>query len=100
LAISFTKGCYLGQETIARADALGHMNRRLMGLQFPSDQVPPAGTCVEVGGKTVATVTSAAWSYQLQSPLAMAYVRRGDDVLGRRIPTRFGEAVIVAFPRR
>src|SRR4029453_1620592 len=37
-AISFTKGCYLGQETVARIDALGHVNRSLVGLKFASEE--------------------------------------------------------------
>ena len=40
-AISFTKGCYLGQETVARIDALGHVNRRLLGLRFCGDRLAP-----------------------------------------------------------
>ena len=45
-AISYTKGCYMGQETIARADAHGHMNRRLMGLELTVEQLPPKGTTI------------------------------------------------------
>ena len=43
-AISFTKGCYLGQETVARIDALGHVNRLLVGLRFAGTAVPAPGT--------------------------------------------------------
>ena len=35
-AISYTKGCYIGQETVARLDALGHVNRTLCGVRFPA----------------------------------------------------------------
>ncbi len=37
--ISFTKGCYLGQETVARIDALGHVNKLLVGVQFVGKEV-------------------------------------------------------------
>ena len=40
-AINFVKGCYLGQETVARLDALGHVNKLLMGLKFGASNVPP-----------------------------------------------------------
>jgi folate-binding protein YgfZ len=50
-AISFVKGCYLGQETVARIDALGHVNKLLKGLRIEGDGIPPAGTPVEAGGK-------------------------------------------------
>lgn len=43
-AISFHKGCYLGQEPIARIDALGHVNRELRRLQFSGTEVPISGT--------------------------------------------------------
>jgi len=83
-AISFTKGCYLGQETVARIDALGHVNRLLVGLRFEGSEVPRPGTELRVGEKTAATVTSSVYSPRLGAPLAMGYVRReqlGDDVV-------------------
>ena len=42
-AISFTKGCYLGQETVARIDALGHVNQRIVGVRFFGSDVPAVG---------------------------------------------------------
>jgi folate-binding protein YgfZ len=56
-AISFTKGCYLGQETVARIDALGHVNRRLVAVATvgPIER----GAAVTCGGETIGTVTSA-----------------------------------------
>ena len=38
-AISFVKGCYLGQETVARIDALGHVNRTLVGVRFAGGEL-------------------------------------------------------------
>ena len=60
--VSFDKGCYLGQETIARLDALGHTNRELRRLQFESSVAPTMGTVVyDLAGITeVGTITSAA----------------------------------------
>lgn len=46
LAISFNKGCYLGQEPIARIDALGHVNRELRILYLNSTPAPDAGTVI------------------------------------------------------
>ena len=71
-AISFTKGCYLGQETVARIDALGHVNRRLVGLATPRAVAP--GTEVRCGGEPVARVTSACFSSRLAAGLALAIV--------------------------
>ena len=95
LAISFTKGCYLGQETVARIDALGHVNRTLTGLRFHGQEVPPPGTQILSGEKTVARVTSACWSLKWNAPLAMAYVRRGHNRPGTSLNTDFGDAEVL-----
>ena len=71
-AISFTKGCYLGQETVARIDALGHVNRRLVGLATARAVTP--GSEVRCGGEPVACITSAGFSPRLCSGLALAIV--------------------------
>jgi hypothetical protein len=84
-AISFQKGCYLGQETVARIDALGHVNWKLMGLKLPLQANFEPGTEIEVAGKVVARLTSVAFSPHLQAPIALAYVRRGWDQPGKRI---------------
>lgn len=56
-AISFTKGCYLGQETIARLDALGQVQRKLVRWQIDGD-LPAAGATLDADGKTVGRLTS------------------------------------------
>ncbi len=98
VAISFTKGCYLGQETVARIDALGHVNRQLVGVQFASTAIPPAGTQLAAGGKQVGHVTSAAWSPKLAAPLAMALVRRAQAKPGTPLSSEHSAAVVVALP--
>ncbi len=102
-AISFTKGCYLGQETIARLDALGHVNRLLRGVRFngdhrdPNDVLPPDSELTH-DGKVVARVTSACWSFHLQAPLALAYVRRECATPGTRLAAADGDAEVVNLP--
>ncbi|MCC9609479.1 hypothetical protein LOC68_05005 [Blastopirellula sp. JC732] len=95
-AISFTKGCYLGQETIARIDALGHVNRRLLGVQFPSQ--PDADAVYEIDGKPVLTVTSTAYSPALDRWIGLAMVRRGFDKPGETLETSSGPVDVVALP--
>ncbi len=58
-AISFSKGCYLGQETIERATARGGLKKRMLGLKFRDAEVPPAGAAVSLAGIEVGHVTSA-----------------------------------------
>jgi folate-binding protein YgfZ len=98
VAISFTKGCYLGQETVARIDALGHVNRQLVGVRFEGNEVPAVGTKLTAEGKEVGQVTSAAWSPKLAAPLAIALVRRGHAKAGTRLTSASGDAVIVVLP--
>ena len=58
-AISFTKGCYLGQETVARLDAMGQVQRKLVRWQITGDP-PAAGVTLDADGKTVGRLTSVA----------------------------------------
>lgn len=76
-AISFVKGCYLGQETVARIDALGHVNRVLKGgqVQEADTPPPPRGTELTAGGKAVGKVTSSAHSPGWGRAVVLALVR-------------------------
>jgi folate-binding protein YgfZ len=75
-AINFVKGCYLGQETVARIDALGHVNQLLRGLRFEdaTGNVAP-GTELEHEGVKVGVVTSSAFSPGWDATIALALVR-------------------------
>lgn len=97
-AISFTKGCYLGQETVARIDALGHVNQQLVGVRFSGSDVAPAGTELSKGGAKVGRVTSATYSPQLQAPLALAMVRRDANATGMWLESAVGECEVVDLP--
>ncbi|MGH7193444.1 MAG: YgfZ/GcvT domain-containing protein, partial [Candidatus Saccharimonadales bacterium] len=97
-AISFTKGCYLGQETVARIDALGHVNKTLVGLRFEGGEIPPTGAELSAAGQVVGQITSAAFSPRLGSPLALAYIRRGSDRPGTQLDSPVGSAEVVALP--
>jgi folate-binding protein YgfZ len=74
--VSYTKGCYIGQETVARVKYRGHVNRALSGLVVEGDRVPEAGARVTAQGQEVGRVTSAVRSIALGRPIAMGYVRR------------------------
>jgi folate-binding protein YgfZ len=83
-AISFTKGCYVGQEVIVRVLHRGHgrVARRLVGLQLDADVVRGARIVAE--GREVGVVTSAARS-PARGPIAMGYVHRDVAAAGSRI---------------
>jgi len=74
--VSFTKGCYIGQEVVARVKYRGHINRGLSGLVLEGDRVPAAGARVVAEGKDIGRITSAVRSYALGRPIALGYVRR------------------------
>lgn len=86
-AISYTKGCYTGQETVARVHFRGHVNRHLRGLRLANPDLPPARTPItDAVGKSVGDARSAALSPR-HGPIAIAMLRReasfGDTVVAR-----------------
>ena len=97
-AISFTKGCYLGQETVARLDALGHVNKLLVGVRFAGSDVPGVGTALTAGETTVGNVTSAVYSPRLNAPLGLAYVRTKQIEARTPLNSNYGAAEVVALP--
>jgi folate-binding protein YgfZ len=75
-AISYTKGCYLGQEPIVMARDRGHVNRLLLGLKLSGNAAMPHGSKVLRDGTEVGQTTSSVVSPRLGS-IALAYLRRG-----------------------
>jgi len=75
-AISYTKGCYIGQEIIERIRARGHVNRRLVGLLLKGAALPSAGAKLLREGKEVGWLTTALESPTLGRRIALGYVRR------------------------
>ena len=75
-AISYTKGCYVGQETIARLKSVGHVNRTLVFLKSDSADFPATGAKLTQDGREVGTVTSSGFSPRLERGIALAYVQR------------------------
>lgn len=100
--VSYTKGCYIGQETVARIRTYGHVNRRLVGLLLPLAAVPPRGTEVRHAEKKVGVVTSAVRSSRLSKAVALAYVHCDHAGLGTPLsvllPGGPAEAVVTSFP--
>jgi folate-binding protein YgfZ len=74
--VSYTKGCYIGQETVARVKYRGHVNRALSGLVVEGERIPEAGARITAAGKDIGRVTSAVRSIALGRPIALGYVRR------------------------
>jgi len=98
--ISYSKGCYTGQEIVERVRSRGHVNRRRVGVAFSGTAVPPANTPLIVGGAEVGHVTRAGFSYALGRPIGMAYVRRESNAPGSRLTWSGGQAEVIELPIR
>jgi tRNA-modifying protein YgfZ len=77
-AISFTKGCYVGQEVVIRVLHRGHgrVARKLVGLAFDGPQPPAPGATIRAGEREIGEVTSSTLSPALRKPIALGYVHR------------------------
>jgi folate-binding protein YgfZ len=75
-ALSFTKGCYLGQEIVERVRSRGLVHRLLVGLNINTQNIPAPGTPVAASGNEIGKLTSVALSPALGTCVGMAYVRR------------------------
>jgi len=89
-AVSYTKGCYIGQEVINRIHSIGHVNRELRGLRLADDlkTLPAHGDKLFKDGKEVGHITSAIASPALKANIALGYVRRGANAVGAELTLR------------
>jgi tRNA-modifying protein YgfZ len=76
-AVSFNKGCYLGQEIVERVRSRGQVNKLLAALRVGLPAAPAAGAKVMAGGKEVGALTSAVWSPAEGCVRALGYLRAG-----------------------
>ena len=99
-AISFTKGCYVGQEVIIRVLHRGHgrVARRLVGLTIDADQPPAPGAPVRSGDRQIGHLTSTAWSPALKRPIALAYVHRDFVAPGTAVSVDGLNAEVTTLP--
>jgi folate-binding protein YgfZ len=103
-AVSYTKGCYLGQEVIARIHWRGQPAKRLRGLFVDTDQAPERGAMLFAGdGKKVGEITSSAYSIGLERLIALAYVHRyylnpGTEFTLKEGERELGRAQLVELP--
>jgi folate-binding protein YgfZ len=100
--VSYSKGCYLGQEVIARIHYRGQVNRTLRGLRLPPSTTPaacPDGTALELESRAVGTLSSAVTSPLVATAIALAIVHRRGAEPGTRLALPDGSvAEVVALP--
>jgi tRNA-modifying protein YgfZ len=99
-AISFSKGCYVGQEVIVRVLHRGHgrVARKLVGLMLDADGVPPADAPAMAEDREVGRVTSSVMSPALRKPIALAYLHRDFLTPGTPLSVQGHQAVVTALP--
>ena len=98
-ALSFDKGCYIGQEIVERTRSRGHVNWKLMGLIVDASIPPRPGEKLVSEAREVGEVTSACLSPTLAKTLALAYLRREVSEPGRQLTFASGvSAQVAALP--
>jgi folate-binding protein YgfZ len=95
--ISYTKGCYTGQEIVARLRSRGHVNHLLVGLRLASGELPPRGAVVCAGDREIGEITSAVRSPKAGA-IALAFVRVGHDEPGATLVVDGKPAQVSALP--
>jgi len=96
--ISYDKGCYIGQEVVAKVKYIGHVNRRFVGLVFADGEIPEARSVIRKGGREVGYVTTSVLSPQLNRPIALGFVSRGAYAPGSEVEVGAQTARIVDLP--
>jgi len=89
-AISFNKGCYLGQEVVARATHIGRVNKNLVQFQTDSDHAPSPKSKLHANGKEAGYVTSAAFSPGLKAVIGLGYAQRDFAKVGTKLIVESG----------
>jgi folate-binding protein YgfZ len=99
-AISFSKGCYVGQEVIVRVLHRGHgrVARKLVGLIFDDGRIPASGATVMRGDREIGHITSSAASPALARAIALAYVHRDFVEEGTRVSATDLPASVTKLP--
>ena len=92
--IDYDKGCYIGQEVISRLKSVGHVNRALIGFVAREPEALHARMRIFAAGENaveIGALTSAAWSFALEKPVALGYLKRGSP-MGELLARAVGES--------
>ena len=97
-AISYAKGCYIGQEVMARLRTYGQVAKALRGLLLPAEAqvLPKKGDKIYWGDKEIGYVTSSTASPTLKTNVALAYLRRDRNQLGSEVQIQVGQERVTA----
>jgi folate-binding protein YgfZ len=96
--ISYSKGCYTGQEIVERVRSRGQINRTRVTLKFDSVAAPTANTPLLAEGKEAGYVTRSGYSPTLKAWIGMGYLRRERSSVGTQLSLPEGTATVIATP--
>lgn len=99
-AISFTKGCYMGQEVVARATHIGRVNKQLVQLEIDDASPPPSRSKLIGNGVEAGFVTSASFSPSLGRVAALGYANRDFAKQGTRLTINNSGSPVLALITR
>ncbi|HEU5201492.1 MAG TPA: glycine cleavage T C-terminal barrel domain-containing protein, partial [Nitrospira sp.] len=101
-AFSLTKGCYPGQEVVARMDTYGNVRRHLVGLLAKGSTVPPKGAKLFSGDREVGWISSSTLSPEFKAPIALGFPLRDFSAAGTILTIEVGgaryDATVQALP--
>jgi folate-binding protein YgfZ len=95
-AVSFTKGCYTGQEAVAMATYRGHISKKLSGLLIEGSRLPIVGSKISKDGKEIGQVTSAIHSVRPGGVIALAYIKYGYFDSGNPVQVQDAAGIMTA----
>jgi len=98
VAASETKGCYPGQEVVARTKTYEGLNKKMMGLLMAGESVPNSGDKICSGDQEIGRVTSACYSPHMDKGIALGYLRKGFYDPSTKVKIIFGISGISAIP--
>jgi len=96
--ISFSKGCYTGQEIVERVRSRGQVNRVRVLLKMDGQEPPPSGAPLLADGHDSGYITRSAFSPALQSAIAMGYLRRENSAPASEVSCAAGKARVISPP--
>jgi len=96
--ISYTKGCYTGQEIVERVRSRGQVNRVRVLVKFATSEPPSSGTTLMAAGKEAGYVTRTGFSPVLQTAIGMAYVRRETSQPGSQLSGGSSTVIVITSP--
>jgi folate-binding protein YgfZ len=94
--INYEKGCYIGQEVVAKVKYIGHVNRRFTGLAFSGTELPQLKSPIQKGGREVGYITTTLFSPALNKPIALGFVSRAAYAPGTEVEVVSGEKLLSA----